>query len=169
MFIHYKPKFHKVKGHQIRKLLSYLNKGDILLRRFDGYLSTFAIKGFWSHAGIYIGDDRVIHALGQGVTEEDILDFCRTDHLAVMRLSRDYVHYRSPSAVVSTAIEMKGVPYDYDFNFKDRSSTSCTELVNLCYGEVFSSDMIKYNGEPVLFPDGLYNSSKLLLVTEFRN
>ena len=77
-WIVFRPSHHKVKGHEVRNIIDNLKKGDVLLRRYDGYLNTMFTPGFWGHAGLYIGDDRVIHAVGEGVIEEDILDFCRT-------------------------------------------------------------------------------------------
>ena len=86
LWISYHPELHKLKGHEIRRILGVLKKGDIMLRRWDGYLNTYLTPGFWGHAGLYVGDEKAIHALGQGVVKEDILDFCRADSLAVVRV-----------------------------------------------------------------------------------
>ena len=85
MFVSYKPKFHKLNGTQIRDILNKLQPGDILLRSYDGYLNSILTPGFWSHSAIYMGENLVSHVVKAGLEIEDILNFCKTDHICVLR------------------------------------------------------------------------------------
>lgn len=43
------------------------------------------IGGDWSHGAIYAGDNKVIHAVAEGVSEVDLIDFCKCDRIAIFR------------------------------------------------------------------------------------
>ena len=75
----YRPDIHKVRGPDVRRILDIVEPGDILLRRFDGYLNTLFTPGYFSHAGIFVGSNQIVHAVSQGTIQEDILNFCRAD------------------------------------------------------------------------------------------
>ena len=108
-WILYDPGSYRVKGPECRKISNLLEPGDILLRRYDGYLDSHFIPGIFTHAAIYLGNvdesDRtsvpdqsdlsrcfeagpcqVAHSTAEGVHLEDILTFCRCDDIAVVRL-----------------------------------------------------------------------------------
>ena len=96
--------------------MEQLQPGDILLRGYDKYLSGVFIPGYFSHAGMYLGEvseadsafcapefvagdatgffrpgkKMVVHALAKGVFMEDIIDFCRCDRLMVVRLPAEF-------------------------------------------------------------------------------
>jgi hypothetical protein len=105
----YDPGSYRVKGPECRKISNLLEPGDILLRRYDGYLDSHFIPGVFSHAAIYLGNVeesdkaavpeegilsrsfeigpcQVAHSTAEGVHLEDILTFCRCDDIAVLRL-----------------------------------------------------------------------------------
>ena len=120
MFIAYDPGGYRVTGEDTRELLRRLKPGDILLRKFYGYLDGRFIPGRFTHAAVYCGalteDDRaragaqgfrtgpqiVIHALAPAVVAEDILTFSRCDELAILRLPHVIAAASPPLA--------KGVP-----------------------------------------------------------
>lgn len=106
MFLVYDPGSCRVKGHHAREVLRCIEPGDVLVRGFEMYLDGKFIPGYFSHAGLYLGEvteaDRalapekarrrvlpgeqlVIHAIAEGVQMEDLLDFCRCDRLLVLR------------------------------------------------------------------------------------
>jgi len=107
MFVLYDPGSYLVKGEDARKAIDTVKPGDILLRRYQHYLNGYFIPGYFSHAGLYLGnvdpDDikmvpsgsgqdhfragkqMVVHALGEGVLMEDLLSFCRCDQMAILR------------------------------------------------------------------------------------
>jgi len=174
MFFIYKPKMHKVKGNEIRQILDEIRAGDILLRSFDGYLNTFFTPGFWSHAGIYIGNNTVAHSVREGVIKEDILDYCRTDSVALLRL-KDYYHFNEES-LLKYVEECVTNEVEYDYEFKDNNGkVYCTEFVNICLGYIFEIDyepkIIKeFSGEVrFLLPDGIFNSNKVNKLLIFKH
>jgi len=152
-FIFYGSVHYKFKGHHQREVLDLIEPGDILLRTYDNYLSSFFIPGDWSHAGLYAGDNRVIHVGGEGILDEDILTFMRADNIAILRVS-DRVEGRITTAIqrAHKLVEMD-IDYDYDFDKKDPSKMYCTELVDYCYGGLNYS-----NPHKILYPDDLLKS-----------
>lgn len=104
----YDPGSYKVRGAEMRTIGELLQPGDILLRKYDGYLDGRFIPGFFSHVGLYLGevlpseepavDDprvkrcfasgshMVVHSMAEGVFMEDVLNFLRCDYLGVLRL-----------------------------------------------------------------------------------
>lgn len=62
-WIQYDPVEYKVDGALFRQISRTVKPGDVLLRRYDGYVDNWFIDGDFSHAGIYVGNDRVIHAV----------------------------------------------------------------------------------------------------------
>lgn len=110
MFIIYAPRGYAVRGIDCREAITEAQPGDLLLRGYVDYLDGYFIPGFFSHAGTYVGnlttDDlveaegidaqalfepgpqMVIHAKAEGVLCEDLLDFCRTDRMAILRLPK---------------------------------------------------------------------------------
>lgn len=118
MFVIYDPGSYRVNGEDIRKLISTVKPGDILVRGFKNYLDGYFIPGFFSHAGMYVGpveekdrelvlrpngrklfrpgEQMVVHALAEGVLMEDLIQFCRCDYMAVLRFPEKI--RRSPQA-----------------------------------------------------------------------
>lgn len=168
MWIQYKPHHHKVKGRESRQVLNVIHDGDILLRRYDGYLNTFFTPGFWSHAGLYIGNNDIIHAIGIGVVQEDVLEFCRCDSVVVLRvkdISEDVI-----SNAILTAKELEIARTDYDYKFKEKNgSVYCTELVDICYNNVFDKSYEKIAGNNILTPDGVFDSDKVEKIIEIKH
>ena len=60
-----------------------------MLRGYDNYLDGYFIDDphGYSHGAIYVGDGKIIHAVAQGVSEIDVLDFMRCDRICVLRPS----------------------------------------------------------------------------------
>lgn len=123
----------QLKGKHYRMVEKLIRPGDIIIRRFEGYVDKVLIPGFWNHAGIYVGkiDDKhygVIHAISDGVIIDDLIDFMKTDHLIVLR---------APEGLQEIAIERAkaaiGSEYDFAFDFNETLRFSCTELVAHCY------------------------------------
>jgi hypothetical protein len=122
---------YRMRGEDVRDIVNSLQKGDVLLRRYDHYLGGMLTPGYWTHAAIYIGDNRVVHMLGGGICSEDILTFCRCDHVAVLRHTGDdypaYLALKKAGEFLA-----KGVQYDYEFE-SDDEELYCTEFVWECY------------------------------------
>jgi hypothetical protein len=118
MFCIYDPGSYRVKGEDIRSLITTVKCGDILVRGFKNYLDGYFIPGYFSHAGLYVGsveekdrelvarpegkklfrtgEQMVVHALAEGVLMEDLIQFCRCDYMAVLRFPEKI--RRSPQA-----------------------------------------------------------------------
>lgn len=193
----YDPGGYRVKGAEVRQVMSRIEPGDLLVRGYRGYLDGWFIPGYFSHVGMYLGkveasdralctgideakerdaeqggrrdrpdpeelfatgDQMVVHALAEGVLIEDLLNFCRCDYMAVLRLPptmRAGPHARRTEglsleeAIVEErlfsgppvsraevlpllrrrALSKVGYPYDTTFDFTDFRRLSCTELV----------------------------------------
>lgn len=145
---------YQVKGPHIRSLLSNLQPGDVLLRRHSHYVGSLIVPGYWSHIALYVGADRVIHMLGTGITDEDILTFTRCDDIAILRHSDKNII----APAVARAYEQleSGVEYDYDFNTDSSERFYCSEFVDYCFdyldkekifskmAQILPDDFLKY-------------------------
>lgn len=154
---------YQLKGEHYRFLSKILEPGDILIRRFEGYVDKWIIPGFWNHGGIYIGGKReqVVHAISDGVIVEDILNFMRTDHMIVLR---------APSEMVENAIKRAngiiGLEYDFSFDFIGRKRFSCTEVVDFCYPNMITPQ--KRFGKITIVADDIVSSSELNIIWDSR-
>jgi hypothetical protein len=107
MFFLYDPGSYMVRGEDAREAITLIKPGDIVLRGYRRYIDGYFIPGYFSHAGLYIGEvneqdknqvriDRgrelfrtgeqmIIHAMADGVFMEDFLSFCRCDFMVILR------------------------------------------------------------------------------------
>lgn len=127
---------YKIKGDEMRHLTNLIKPGDVLLRRYDRYVSGWFIPGYYTHAAIAKNRTTVIHATTHGVCEEDLLTFLRADHIAVLRYQKDDLVAKSAANLSETFL---GKEYDYTFMAEDKSKLFCTELVKFCYPGVLDS------------------------------
>ena len=134
MWIIYDPDDYQISGKNIFELMSILEPGDIILRGYRHYLDGKFIPNFpnneigegFSHSAIYIGNMKIIHAVVEGVSEINLIDFCQCDRIAVFR----------PKSGAKTAIKIAkkyiGVPYDFLFK-SGNGSLYCFELCHIAY------------------------------------
>lgn len=142
-WISFAPAGFKVKGPGIRRAMNILQPGDIVCRRYTCYVDGWFIPGRFSHSGIYVGDDTIIHALGDGVQKVDPIDFFQCDGFAILRPKNQ--------TVVGKACEIAksylGYGYDYTFDIcedyknqdevQNRTKTVyCHELTRSCYPDL---------------------------------
>lgn len=123
----------KLKGKHYREVEKLILPGDIIIRRFEGYVDKWLIAGWWNHAGIYVGDidgknHQIVHAISDGVVVEDLVDFMRTDHMVVLVAPAEL-----RDEAIRRAILAMGSDYDFAFEFNDSLRFSCTELICHCY------------------------------------
>ena len=108
--------------------MELVKPGYVILRGYNKYLDGKFIpdpKGY-SHAGIYIGGNEMVHAIAPKVEKCHIIDFCQADRIMVLAPQEGQV-----SAIV-TVLSKIGIPYD--FNYKtDRGKLYCFELIANCY------------------------------------
>lgn len=142
---------YKLKGHDQRKILKILKEGDILLRKYDSYLTGLLVPGNYSHVGLYVGNDTIIHSVTKyGVSEEDILTYLRADHIEILRVEK--YDLDEIIKVINTAKRQLGVDYDYTFEGHDDSRFYCSELIRYCYKDYPN---VNIPTDEKLSPDGL--------------
>jgi len=140
-----------INGEHQRAILNVIEPGDIIFRRYNNYVGSMMVPGYWSHVGLYIGDNHnIIHAAGGGVTSDDILSFMRTDSLCLMRCkSKEHIDLALNYA--RRKLEEQ-TPYDYDFRAKN-DALYCSELL----WEGFDRPVCERKIEKYIIPDDLFN------------
>lgn len=123
----------QLKGSHYRELEQLIQPGDIIIRRFEGYVDKWLIPGWFNHAGIYVGSlnsrkHKIIHAISDGVVVDDLIDFMRTDHMIVLRAPQEF-----REEAIGRAEAAVGSEYDFAFDFNETLRFSCTELISHCY------------------------------------
>lgn len=155
----------RLKGKHYRYLEPLMKPGDIIIRRFEGYVDKWFIPGWWNHAGIFVGggygDHDIIHATSDGVIREDLIDFMRTDHMIVLRAPEEY-----RAQAVELAEKAEGAEYDFAFDFTDSIRFSCTELISYCYPSLITGS--KHFGRETVVADDIVNSNRLEVVWDSR-
>lgn len=157
MFIQYKPADFLVKGKQTLEIMQLLKAGDIIGRNFKSYLSNKFIPGDYTFSGVYIGNNKVIHAIREGVSETNIVDYLRCDGVCILR----------PKKGVTKALKrlesFVGREYDYDFNEKNGKFYS-HELVHEAYSELeIQREFPQFFGKRLRFMD------KIIVFNSFVN
>jgi uncharacterized protein YycO len=161
MFVVYDPKSYKLKGKDFSAVLDVVEKYDVLLRRYDAYLDTHFIPGYWNHAGIHMGHrgDRngiVVHAVAEGVIEETLFDFCKTDHLIVLRPKFNFMR----SLVCERVFGAVGKEYDFNFDFKCEDRYSCTELIGAVFKDFEHGIKTSQSlGKSIIAPDSIVEAN----------
>jgi hypothetical protein len=89
-----------------------------------------------------LGEQMLVHAMAKGVHCQDLLTFCRSDYLAVLRLQP------GPQVDVAAAIQaarrsaLEKIGDSYDFDASDTkafSRFSCSELVYYCLRDIHAA------------------------------
>ena len=158
----------KVTGDVIFKMIDILKPGDIIIRGWDSYLDSFFIKGDYSHAGIYIGNNTVIHAVSPNVCETSIIDFSLCDRICVIRPD----NYNRKSVIIAKQFVENNIPYDFNFSVHDSNALFCFELAAKSYPKInFPLFKIsKFFGllkKQVYFADSFKLCSKTKVVFEY--
>ncbi|MHC5111984.1 MAG: YiiX/YebB-like N1pC/P60 family cysteine hydrolase [Planctomycetota bacterium] len=162
-----------------RLISDQLQPGDIVLQRREWSLSNLFLPGFWSHAAIYLGgveglvelnildhpsvvdhvskileqgaeagERTIIEAISEGVVFSTPRDSLKADYVAVLRptLSREEI-----AQAMIRAMDMHGLPYDYDFNFSSGDKIVCTELIYRAFYDLL--DLTLVDGvKPAILP-----------------
>ncbi|KKN91119.1 hypothetical protein LCGC14_0219840 [marine sediment metagenome] len=156
----------RLKGKHYRDVEQIIQPGDILIRRFEGYVDKFLLPGWWNHAGVYVGeidgqDNKVVHAISDGIVVDDLIDFMRTDHMIVLRAPEKYC-----DEAIKRAKTVIGRDYDFAFEFGDSLRFSCTELVNYCFGGIVRGK--KRFGRFTIVADDIVNTPVLNVIWDSR-
>lgn len=131
--IYLAPKHREIKAHDVQFLFDHMKPGDVLLSYTKGELTNVFIEGEFKHCAIYVGDGYVVEAIGRGVTENLLEDFCASkDKIAVCRPL-----FCGDDVMISAcqiAMDQRGKPYDYGFE-PNEQAFYCAELVAYCYNK----------------------------------
>jgi hypothetical protein len=151
-FVLFGASAYKVKGPDMRKILDVIKPGDVLLRVYRHYIGSILVPGYWSHAAVYVGEiegkpDRVIHMLGAGVANEDLLTFMRCDGIVILRCNKPELI--KPAIVKAKSYLDAGTDYDFGF-IRGDTQLYCSELIHQIYGKPPEIQYKKY-----ILPDDL--------------
>ena len=134
LWLMYQPNDYQIKGKHIYNILSLIKPGDIILRGYDKkFLDGLFIpsKHGVSHAGVYVGDNKVIHAVAQGISQIHLIDYCQADKLYVVRPKNGNV-----AKAIQLAHKYLGTPYDFSFKSGDQA-LYCFQLAVHCYPDIY--------------------------------
>ncbi len=170
-WVQYKPNKSKITGNNIREIINVIKPGDIILRKSNGYVSNIGIKGFYSHVGIFFKPHYVYHSAGNGVVKDDIIDFCKTDNVCVVR---PYTTPLTVSQAKDTAIKFfkEGIPYDYKFkrnlnlSKKKLNKLSKASLIDIIEKENLKIEDYDFKSKKVIIED-IYKLSKAVYCSEY--
>ena len=132
-WIVYDPNYFKMTGNKIIEVMEILKPGDIILRGYDMYLDSKSIpdKLKFSHGAIYIGDGKIIHAVAEGVSYTNIVEFCECDRIAIFRPKKG----QKAAIAKAKKFAKSKVPYDFGFS-RGTSAMYCFELCGECYDKL---------------------------------
>jgi hypothetical protein len=169
LWIVYQPNSFRIKGAETRQVSAILKPGDVVMRAYINYLDGYFIpkgRSKCSHSGLYVGDGKVVHSIAEGATEIDLIDFCRTDRLVVLRPNKgqdDAVNRAKDFAI-------KKIPYDFDFK-PEPGKFYCHELTAYCYKELEIRQLSRkilgiINSPEAYLADSFYTNSNFEIIYE---
>lgn len=131
MFLVYDPTTFRMTGEKILRARDILRPGDVVLRGYSMYLDGMFIPGDYSHGAVYVGDDTIVHAVAEGVSRINAVEFCECDRIMILRPKS------GQELAVKRANEFveNDVPYDFGFR-RGESALYCFELCAECYREL---------------------------------
>lgn len=130
LWLVYDPDDYQVTGDKVLEIMEKIKPGDIILRGYNRYLDGKFIpdKLKFSHGAIYVGNNKIIHAVAEGVSETNIVEFCQCDRIAIFRPKKG-----QRNAIKKAKEYMKSkTPYDFGFE-EGVSALYCFELCGMCY------------------------------------
>ena len=165
----YHPKSFRIKGTETRHISSIVEPGDVVMRAYINYLDGFFIpKGTskCSHSALYVGDGKLVHSIAEGAQEIDVIDFCRTDRIVVLRPNQG----KTWAVQHAKKCADKAIPYDFDFD-PESSKYYCHELTASCFPDIdihpLSRKVLGLMNSPVAYlADSFYTNPNFQLVYE---
>jgi len=91
--------------------------GDIGIHLDEGFLSNFAIPGFFKHAWIHVAPETVVEAVSEGVIRRHALYPIHSDFTIILRPPAGTVTPKDVELAVKYAERIVGCEYDADFSF----------------------------------------------------
>jgi uncharacterized protein YycO len=145
----------------VMEMKGILEIGDIFLTRTNGELTTALIPGYYKHAAIYVGQDKIIDATGAGVQKRWLADLAmHTDNICILRVN-DYTPALGKKIVEYAYLQI-GKKYDFEMNINDVSTFYCSELIfDSINGAVPNYlDLRESLGIDTLTPEDIYLAEK---------
>ena len=126
----YDPSDYDITGKQILEIIEIIKPGDIILRGYKQYLDGKFIPDplKYSHGAIYVGKNQIIHAIAEGVSYENIIDFCMCDRIAIFRPKK----YQRNAIKIAKKFAKNKIKYDFGF-CNGVSALYCFELAAEAY------------------------------------
>lgn len=154
---------------QVDRLLSEIEKGDILLSYEGGRLTSPFIRGDWDHLAIVTDKNKIIEAVAPKVRFCDLEEWLfKKKGVAVLRYGKKSICIKAAKFVHKYA----GWPYDYLFTYTNKKAY-CSEIGFLSYREYdpqFMNHLKKREVLPQDFCDAATKRiSNLKVVIEVRN
>ena len=123
-------------ANQMTAIKKKLQPGDILNSRAEGEFTNLVIPGFFKHSSLYMGDGKVIEAVGEGVRSISLVDFLvDKDIIGVYRPT--WLDAKPHLACISIE-KYLGKKYDYLFKLGTKEFY-CSELVYQAYRDAHPS------------------------------
>lgn len=149
-----------------------IQEGDILIDRTNGELTTAVIPGFWKHAMVYIGEDRVIEAVGEGVRSSWLVDaVMKTDNMAVLR-KKGGLTPTQKLLLKDWLSQQVGKEYDFEMNTGSNKKFYCSELAVKAIAEALGYEYFQPMsrlGFMTVTPDDIYLAkNKMEIIWEKR-
>ena len=165
----YQPKSFRIKGAETRHISSIVEPGDVIMRAYINYLDGFFIpKGTskCSHSALYVGDGKVVHSIAEGAQEIDLIDFCRTDRIVILRPDQG----KAWAVQHAKNCANKAIPYDFDFT-PGPNKYYCHELTASCFPDInihqLSRKVLGFINSPVAYlADSFYTNPNFQHVYE---
>lgn len=169
--IHTPPHYRAITKLETYELAKLIEPGDVLLSHRNREVTNLLIPGYWKHCAMYTGEGRIVEAMGRGVVDSSLEEFCMTKD-GVLCLRATFASPREAGLTVSFAKSLRGKPYDYliehEFSRAINEAFYCSEIPWWCYEQVFIAqgksspfEPRETLGVPTIAPQDYRNAHKL--------
>lgn len=157
----------KTSAEQILTMLQVIQSGDIICRKYSYYMDSYFIPGEFTHSGLVIDKDQMIHSVAEGVQIIHPIDFIKdADSFVVLR-----PHYPEGRTTEATLRAKKHLMNhtEYDFLFNDPDKFYCHEFVADCLraaGVGVRANAVILGIKPFRFMKTVYLAEGLIKVSD---
>jgi hypothetical protein len=148
--------------------IELLQPGTVILSHKKYELTNWFIRGYWTHAAVFITDSCVIEAVSKGVMKKTLETFIKTVDDFIILKPKFCDHHTMKEA--AEFLE-KTVGYPYNFSFKSKKeSFYCSELVYRAYSQTSRWHHVKreypeklwdFHSDEIVLPQNLLESTLL--------
>lgn len=134
----------------LKRAKKSLKAGDVVLVGGHRRFSSLVIKGPVTHAMLYIGSRRFVHAVVDGI-EIDSLHavFCEYDTMVILRaIDADKNKIKK---ALKFALSRVGVPFDFEFN-NNPEAFYCSELILRAFRDAGIKTGLRVSGTSPIHP-----------------